>query len=374
VGAAVLPMDGVAAVYTEREQRKRGHARRLLQATVAHLRQGDGALTMLYGIPDFYHRFGYVTAGPEHRLHLTRLERPAELPPGWSARPLAPEDVPAAVRLYEQETAGATGAARRPPGGSVWGRLEEQAGTPPTPAASADGWTGCRLLIAPDGEPGAYIWRNAGFWYTDMVQREDPQDLALSEVVAPSPAGARAALLHCRQWAADVARARQRPVQRVTFGTPPDSFLARAAREDDATVELRHSASGDSMARVLDTGRLLSALAPELQQRALDAGVAPGTLLRCETDEGTAQVVLRTQDSPSSSASRGTPAGPAPGDAPRAVQLRLPQGVMARLALGALPPGDLLDGLETPPGAQERDLLLRLFPLRHPHMSWPDRY
>jgi hypothetical protein len=361
-------------VYTEREQRNRGYARRLLQATVAHLRRGDGALTMLYGIPSFYHRFGYLTAGPEHRLHLTGLERPVELPPGWTARPLTPEDVPAAVRLYGQETAGATGAELRPPGASVWGRLEAQASTPPTPAAGADGWTGCRLLIAPDGEPGAYIWRNAGFWYTDMVQREDPQDLALSEVVAPSPAAARAALLHCRQWAADVASARQRPVRRVTFGTPPDSFLTRAAREEDATLEVRHSASGDSMARVLDTGRLLSALAPELQQRARSAGVAPGTLLRCETDEGTAQVLLRAQDSPPGPASRGTPTGPASGDAPPAVRLRLPQGVLARLALGALPPEDLLDGLESPPGAQDRDLLLRLFPLRHPHMSWPDRY
>ena len=50
-------------------------------------------------------------AGPEQRLHLTRLARPAELPTGWVARPIVEEDVPAAVRLYERETSGATGAA-----------------------------------------------------------------------------------------------------------------------------------------------------------------------------------------------------------------------------------------------------------------------
>jgi GNAT superfamily N-acetyltransferase len=365
VGAAVLRMDGIAGVETDREHRNRGLARRMLQATIDHLRRGDGALTMLYGIPDFYHRFGYATAGPDHRLHLTHLERPADLPPGWTARPLGPEDVPAALRLYEQQTSEATGAAQRAPEGGVLERLKSQAGAGPSPSEGQEGWSGCRLVIGPDGEPGAYIWRNAGFWFTDMVQRQNPQDLALSEVVAPSPAAARAALLHCRQWAANVAAARKRPVERVTFGATPDSHLAQAAREDDATIEQRHSGSGGSMTRVLDTGRLLSALAPELRERARRAGVAPGTTLHCETDEGEAEVPLV----PGSSSALPSPTGSS-----RTIRLRLPQGVLARLALGALPPDVLLDGLETPPSAQDRDLLRRLLPLRHPHMSWPDRY
>jgi hypothetical protein len=365
VGAAVLPMDGIAGVHTEREQRNRGFARTLLQATVEHLRQGDGALTMLYGIPDFYHRFGYVTAGPEQRLHLTRLARPAELPAGWVARPIVEEDVPAVGRLYERETSGATGAALRPPEGWVWERLRTQIAADPVPVEGPDGWSGCHLLVAPGGEPAAYVWRNAGFWYTDMVQRENPQDLVLSEVVAPSPAAARAALLHCRRWAANVAAVRGRPVQRVTFGATPDSHLAQAAREEDAIVEVQHSGSGDSMARVLDTGRLLFGLAPELQERARMAGVAPGTVLRCETEEGAGEVPLHAPDAAT---------GPAPGGPPPVVQVRLPQGVLARLALGALPPEGLLDGLDAPTAAQERHLLERLFPLRHPHLSWPDRY
>jgi hypothetical protein len=93
--------------------------------------------------------------------------------------------------------------------------------------------------------------------------------------------------------------------------------------------------------------------------------VAPGTILVCETDEGAAQVPLVPEH---------TSPGALPTSSTRTVRLRLPQGVLARLALGALPPEGLLDGLETPPSAQDRDLLRRLFPLRQPHMSWPDRY
>jgi hypothetical protein len=54
--------------------------------------------------------------------------------------------------------------------------------------------------------------------------------------------------------------------------------------------------------------------------------------------------------------------------------VRLPQTALARLALGTFPPGDVLDGLDSPPGPQERDFLAALFPARYPHMYWPDRY
>ncbi len=68
IGAATVRMDGIAGVGTEEEFRRRGYARRLLEATVAWMRQGDAALSMLYGIRDFYPKFGYATAGPDHRV------------------------------------------------------------------------------------------------------------------------------------------------------------------------------------------------------------------------------------------------------------------------------------------------------------------
>ena len=159
IGAACVPMDGIADVFTEPGHRKRGLARRMLEATVEHMRGGDAALTMLYGIPDFYHRFGYATTGPEHRLSLTRLDQPAALPAGWSARPLVAGDVPAVRQLYATATAAVSGAATRSEDGWIWARL---AGSLAPGQPETDGWEGCQVLVSPAGAVEAYIWRGRG--------------------------------------------------------------------------------------------------------------------------------------------------------------------------------------------------------------------
>jgi hypothetical protein len=355
IGVASVPMDGIADVFTEPGHRKRGLARQMLHATVEHMRAGDAALTMLYGIPDFYHRFGYATTGPEHRLFLTRLDQPAVLPAGWSARPLVASDIPAVRRLYATATAAVSGAATRADDSWIWARL---AGTVAPGQPQTDGWEGCQALVSPAGAVEAYIWRGRGFWYTDMVQRRHPEDLALAEAVAAGPDAARAALARCRQWADSAAAARGRPVQRVILGLAPEGAVARAAARQDATFEQRFEATGGSMARVLDTGRLLTALAPELAGRAAAAGLPPLTLA-CETEEGPARVDLRS-----------SPAAPAA----ETVALRLPQAVLVRLALGVYPPLELLAEVDSPLDGPQREVLGALFPQRHPHMYWLDRY
>jgi hypothetical protein len=357
IGAATVPMDGIADVFTEPGHRRRGLGRRLLEATVAHMRGGDAALTMLYGIPDFYHRFGYVTTGPEHRLYLTRLDQPVAFPDGWTARPLVAADIPAVRRLYATATDAVSGAAARAEDSWIWARL---AGSVAPGPPETDGWEGCQVLVAAGGGVEGYIWRGRGFWYTDMVQRQHPEDLALAEAVAAGPDAARAALAHCRRWALAAAAARGRPVQRVILGLTPEGEVARAAARQDATFEQRFEATGGSMARVLHTGRLLTALNPELARRAAGAGL-PGLTLACETEEGAARVTL-----PGASGAPATPQD--------TVSLRLPQGVLARLALGVYPASELAGELDPPPDARQRDVLEALFPRRHPHMYWLDRY
>lgn len=70
IGEAVVRMDGIGGVGTEPESRNQGYARRVLQAAIRRMSAGDAALTMLYGISNFYERFGYVQAGPEHLVSL----------------------------------------------------------------------------------------------------------------------------------------------------------------------------------------------------------------------------------------------------------------------------------------------------------------
>src|SRR5436190_18336966 len=57
IGQATVRMDGIAGVGTETEYRRRGYSRRVMEATVERMRAGDAALSMLYGISDFYPKF-----------------------------------------------------------------------------------------------------------------------------------------------------------------------------------------------------------------------------------------------------------------------------------------------------------------------------
>src|SRR3954469_12901323 len=65
LGAAVVRMDGIGGVETEEEHRNRGYSRRVMETAVEMMRAGDAALSTLFGIEDFYHKFGYATTGAE---------------------------------------------------------------------------------------------------------------------------------------------------------------------------------------------------------------------------------------------------------------------------------------------------------------------
>lgn len=378
VGAATLRMDGIADVATESQHRQQGYARRMLQATVDYMRERDAALTMLYGIPDFYGRFGYATAGPDHLARLKATAGAPALPDGWSARPIVDTDLPHLQRLYAAGTARASGAAVRGATSWVWAQLREGASAGPTdsPAEGAAGTPGdagpgaaCRVLVGPDGRVDAYAWRGAGFWYQDMMERRDADAFCLAEVMAGSPGAADAVLALCRQWAVEAAQARGRPTSRITLGLPPDSLVAGAAMYQDATFERRFAPAADSMARVLDIDRLLTALAPELSERVRQADLRQTTALTIETEEGVGALSL-TPDGVAV-----VPLGGAAAQgAEQALTVRLSQSDLARLALGAFPPHDLLDRLQPPPAERTRELLAALFPARYPHMYWPDRY
>src|SRR3954471_6961636 len=61
IGEALVRMEGVGGVGTDEAYRSKGYSRRVLEASVAHMIEGDAALSMLYGIRDFYTKFGYAT-------------------------------------------------------------------------------------------------------------------------------------------------------------------------------------------------------------------------------------------------------------------------------------------------------------------------
>src|SRR4051812_23886855 len=151
-------MDGIGMVGTLQEYRGRGYARRMLTAALAQMAAGDAALTMLYGIPNFYPQFGYTTAGPEYTLSVPLTGPAPPLAAGWQVRPALPADLPALQRLYDHDTAGAVGAVLRSPGLYPWTKLAQ--------LSAADLAAECCVVVDPGGTVAAYAWGDRASWFT----------------------------------------------------------------------------------------------------------------------------------------------------------------------------------------------------------------
>ena len=361
IGRARVRLDGIGGVETAEAHRKKGYARQVLEATIRHTREGDAALSVLYGIPDFYPKFGFATAGPDYALQLRGLARPAPLPAGWTVRRCRPEVEPAIHALYDEYTARAVGAAQRRPDGRVWSTLHALA-----TGANAHDPDECRVVVSPAGKVEGYAWRGKHFWpVTADFERAFPNSLVIGEVIANSNAAAEAVLSVCRAWGTEETIKSGEPVKDVVLSLPPEGPIYAAALRQDACFMATSRRSEDFMARIVDVPRLLQALAPELSMRRRILPSAPPTSLRLATEIGAATLRVtdaEVADIDGSASNDGT-----------TYTVHLPQTELMRLALGALPPSDVLDRLDPIPDEQARALLEGLFPQRHPYLHLPDR-
>lgn len=367
IGTARVRMDGIAGVWTDPERRRQGHAARMMQAAVETMQAGDGCLSMLYGIHNFYPQFGYATAGTEH---LVRLNGPATeypMPDGWSVRTFEPSDLPAVRAIYERMTEGSTGTAVRDADGHVWSEL---ALTVPPGKEGAAEQEECRVVVAPSGIVAGYVWRSESFWYVRSLMRahESIHPLVFAEVGAVDRQAAVAVLSLCRAWAAEAPEGgTENSVRKALIAIPPDCPVAGAARLQTADFIKGYTRCGASMARTLSTKRLLESLQPELDQLWRRSGLMFLGDITLAVEEERVCLMLDTDGVRVSS-------GNHTGRDRASVTVELPQAMLARLALGAFPPTDLLDSLTNPLSEVTRDVLCTLFPERHPHMSLPDRY
>lgn len=354
IGRAIVAMDGICGVWTLEDQRMRGYSRRVLQYTVSHMKRGDAAVSMLYGIPDFYPKFGYSTAGPDQMLELRPPKSSIVLPEGWTERHARTDDLDRLAHIYHQEFAGRTGASLRPSGGDPWARLAKA-------LESAEVEDQCRVAVAPSGEIEGYVWRAGWHWAVRASGRREPDALILGELAATSDLAAEVVLEIARHWTREAADSAGQPVKCALTGCAGDDWIGRAARRTGGTLLRRYTPTAESMICVLSPLKLLTSLAPELHGLIRVADLAPGTL-NLEID-GAALCIEWDSSGP---VVRCGPNGEQP-------DLRLTSMELGSLICGADAPGQLISpqAVATPHGEQ---LLHVFFPVRQQHMSLPDRY
>ena len=68
LAGAWVRMGGIANVVVQSQHRGKGYASRLMREAVSYMEREGYAVSILFGIPDFYHRFGYVPVTPEYNV------------------------------------------------------------------------------------------------------------------------------------------------------------------------------------------------------------------------------------------------------------------------------------------------------------------
>jgi predicted acetyltransferase len=355
VGASVVRMDGIGEVRTEEEYRYRGFARRVMSQALRRMETGDAALTMLYGIKDFYPKFGYITVGPDSRFSLPPLDE-APLPDSHHVRPFSRADLKSVQQLYDHMTATSVGTALRPQDGYPWTELlsESEGGTS----------TGCQVMTDADGRVRAYVWHGQKLGFVRAHSRFRPDDFVVGEVVAADTRSAEVALTLCRRWAAE--EGTRRHVKQVTFFAPHEGPVASAARHMPATLARAYGPDGGWMARVLSTSSLFASLQPELSRRLAAAHNRFRGTLQVLTDAGDATLSIDADGV------RSAPGAAAAGD--HALACRLPQTTLAQLAVGCFPPDDLLARVPQPLEDRAIELLQMMFPPRPAQLFLADRF
>lgn len=294
VGRAVLRTGGIGDVFTQREQRGKGYSRRVLEHCV-EVMTGDGLdVGLLFGIPDFYHKFGFRTSLSDYETLLPG-RTVVDLPMTLRARVLPKRRHAEVLPLYAREVRrrgfGIERSRRTWPGyrrGARW----------PFEVKVVGFYRGRRLV---------------GYLVTD----DDPKEVRVPELAA----GAEGVLPSMLAWLGR--ECRRKVAEHVKLYLPPDHPASRAAVELGAELRRTTRGTGGPMMRLLNLGPTVAAMMPELLRRWSASPLGRcGLDLTLQTDIGTAELAV-------------PPSGP-DADILRG-RVRIPQNRLVQLVVGYLP-------------------------------------
>ncbi len=326
IGTARLRVAGIGSVATHGEFRKRGLMTRTAEACMGDLPRRGYDVTVLFGIPDFYRRFGYVRAWSEMVWTVNTNDLPKERPAARLMR-FNPNrrrgDIEA---LYNRQYARVTGTAVRP-----------------------------TFQVSKRGKYEGYLWRDArgrpaGYVVMDLG---DMRKVAVAEAVGPAEQILRAV----------GSLARRLRLSEVRFrGLPYDSDLGKRLWWGDCRCEFHHAKSAGPMIRTLNLRSCLEKMSSELSRRLGRSHLATwqGRLLIADPREGVVLDIHRGKVKVTDERS-----------APHAI---VGGEEIAQLLIGTDEPGEVIrfGAMKLRGGAAE--LAEALFPNQHPTLCDWDRF
>jgi len=328
IGTARVRVGGIGAVATHADFRKSGLMAKTAQETIQAMSQAGYDMSVLFGIADFYHRFGYVRAWPWRRWTVKTEDLPKDKPTvrvrtfKLSQREKWRRQMEA---IYNREYAMLTGTAVRPTYRTVGDRRDV-----------------CYYWLDRRGRVAGYV----------AVRRHEDH-LRCHETCGNAEQALRI-----------LARlARRQGCREVRFESLPyDHPLCRRLRGGNCRVEYTYQKSGGAMIRTLSLRSTLAKLTAELSRRLKDSHLATwrGRLLIADPREKVVLAVNRSEVRLASDK--------------RAANAVCGGEEIAQLLIGADEPGEIIEAGKMKTAGRARELAAVLFPHQHPILMQADRF
>ena len=367
-GSAHLKMGGIRAVGTREEHRNKGYSRRVMEATIAFMTENGSDVSMLFGISNFYPKFGYATVIPEIWIDFRREEAQTAVST-YQIRKAEMEDTLKILTLYTANNAERTGTqvrtatrwrkfnmARHPhPYGSDFGVFVDPYGEKSLTFGrygTSDGdWDrkGVDLFVVLD-EGDEVI----GYFACDATEENcilcdiGFQNETIFETVV--------------RFLSD--RAKRIGASQLLCHLPIDHSFAIFCRRYDCRTHIRNWKNSGGMMRIINQSSTLEKIKGELEkrlQRADHLSQWSGKIF-ISTDLG--QDCLEID--------RGYVAHT--NSHSNSFHLEMPQDKLIQLMMGRRSIGDLIVEPDVSVSGEIIPVLDTLFPLGHPHVWWIDRF
>lgn len=252
IGRARLRVGGIGWVSTHPDFRMQGVCAALMTDTLNYLGREGFALSLLFGIPGLYQKFGYVAAIPARSIRIDLTSVPSDSPPRHACRPFTDADIPAMCALFDAEEANeASYSIVRT---EAWTRAQALSRVPKTPH-HAD-WPATISLVDARG-------RFSGWLMPESARDE----LVIKDTGVADEEACASLLAHA------AALAREQGVERIRFLVPPFHRFARYLEPMGSTEETGTFRDSDGMLALVDARAALAAMLPEWNRR-LEPGLA----------------------------------------------------------------------------------------------------
>lgn len=307
IGQTTVRMAGIGGVETRWNQRMKGYARQLLEDTVRYMQVEGYAVSMLFGIENFYIKFGYASclAASSFKIKTRDAEAAAERVIPCRTRPIASADMPAVLDLYNAHNADRSGSIVRAPENFTEFHKGTWYGTPPE----------------------TLLWEDdAGKLLGYAVWDKYPNAVKVAELEAWDDA------LFPTLLAAFASQAVEKRCEDIAFYMPTDHPFAEFAQRYGVEWTVTYPRYGAGMMRILNQQPLFETLAPELERRLAASPLAGYTgALALQTDLETTTLYL--------AAGHVSVAGESAAD----LRLTLPQSALMQLLMGYRRTRDVLN-------------------------------